>query len=893
MALSRSMPLATAARSAVVVLLSALCPFALAQTPAQTATQTTIPKSMPGTGAVLVLDRVTGADAVPGGERIHFAGATMELTALRPDVIRVRVWKGSEQPEDASWAVLPEARAARARTSDLGGDAAGFTTDKLQVTVDRHTGFLRIADRQGNLLNEDLRPIEFHGGEFRLTKRMGEDEHYFGLGDKPGPLDRRGEAFQLWNSDTFGWQESTDPIYKSIPFFLSMRGGRAVGVLMDNTYRSSFDFGKELPDAMSFGSTDGPVDYYVFYGPEPKQVVETYAWLTGTTPLPPLWSLGYQQSRYSYYPQQRVMEIADRLRKDRIPADAIYLDIDYQKDNRPFTVDTARFPAFSQMIADLAKKQFHVVVITDLHIAKLPDQGYAPYDSGTAGDHFVKNPDGSVFSGKVWPGPSVFPDFTQDASRAWWGTLYKQFYAEGIAGFWNDMNEPALFDVPSKTMPDDVQHRIEGSGFRTRTADHLEIHNVFGMENTRGTYEGLLKLKPDQRPFVLTRASYAGGQRYSATWTGDNSSTWNHLRQTTPQLENLGLSGFGMSGADVGGFAGTPQPDLLTKWMEIAAFQPIDRDHTAKGTADQEPWVHGPAQEATRRRFIEERYRLLPYLYTVTEEMSRTGIPIVRPLFLEFPHAAKDGHPIDLDAGGEFLFGPDLLIAPAPYPDELDAYRVQLPPGDWYDYWTGARVDRQANGIEVRDAEQPLADTNQPRHTTKSLQPKRTPGAAGQPAGVAPVAPRKATHTDPLLITPQLTELPVYVRGGAILPRQPLVQNTDQRPQGPLTLRVYAGPDCHGTVYQDDGTSFAYTKGEFLRMDTTCSTEGGAVTVKVGAHQGSFQPWWKELAIEVYGARSGAKATVGGKPVRSSAGPNGSVVVTVPDTGKGAEVMLQ
>ncbi|MCL2661198.1 MAG: DUF5110 domain-containing protein, partial [Acidobacteriaceae bacterium] len=473
-------------------------------------------------------------------------------------------------------------------------------------------------------------------------------------------------------------------------------------------------------------------------------------------------------------------------------------------------------------------------------IAHLPHQGYAPFDSGMAGDHFVKNRDGSLFVGPVWPGPAVFPDFTQSSSRAWWGTLYSDFVRLGVAGFWNDMNEPSVF-VPSKTMPDDVQHRINEPGFTPRTATHLEIHNIFGMQNTRATYEGVLKLRPGERPFVLTRASYAGGQRYAATWTGDNSSTWNHLRMTTPMLLNLGLSGFGMSGADVGGFGMTPQPELLTRWLEVAAFQPIDRDHTAKGSGDQEPWVHGIAQEAIRRRYIEERYRLMPYLYTTAEEMSRTGVPIVRPLFLEFPQATPDGHPLDLDAGGEFLFGPDLLVAPSQYPDMMDAYAVTLPPGGWYDYWTGRLV------------------------------------------------------TAPVVITPTLETLPVFVRGGAIIPVQPLVQSTGITPEGPLTLRVYVGANCHGTVYQDDGISFAYRQGTSMRMDSTCGIENGDLHIHIGAHQGAFHPWWKQLRVEVYGWMSpAATATVNGKPVpldRPEAPMESNL--TLDDPGTGLEITLQ
>jgi alpha-glucosidase len=389
----------------------------------------------------------------------------------------------------------------------------------------------------------------------------------------------------------------------------------------------------------------------------------------------------------------------------------------------------------------------------------------------------------------------------------------------GVAGFWNDMNEPAVFTYPTKTMPDDIQHRIAEPGFAPRTATHLEIHNVYGMENSRATYDGLLQLQPNLRPFVLTRASYAGGQRYAATWTGDNSSTWNHLRQTVPQLINLGLSGFAMSGADVGGFAGSPSPDLLTKWIEVAAFQPIDRDHAAKGTRDHEPWVDGPQHEAIRRRFIEERYRLMPYLYTTAEETSRTGLPIMRPLFLEFPHATTDGHPLDLDAGSEFLFGPDLLVAPSPSPEEVAPYEVHLPPGTWYDYWTGARLDRRtqtaSRDLEQRDALQ---------------------------------------KAKPILVTPTLAELPVYVREGSILPIAPLTQNTEQTPQGPLTLRVYPGDNCHGELYQDDGKSFAFQKGHFFRTQFTCSqTADGSLNVTIGASEGDFTPWWKTIRVEVYG----------------------------------------
>ncbi len=462
-------------------------------------------------------------------------------------------------------------------------------------------------------------------------------------------------------------------------------------------------------------------------------MVERYAWLTGPTPLPPLWSLGFQQSRWSYAPRRVVEEIASHLRADRIPADVLWLDIDYQYKNRPFTVDPVGFPDFPGLIHKLTGEGFQTVAITDLHIARVAGEGYAPYDSGVAGDHFVKE-HGREYVGSVWPGPSVFPDFTRAQTRTWFGGLFADLVKDGVAGIWNDMNEPAVFLTPTKTMPDDVEDRIDEPGFAKRTTTQLEIHNIFGMENTRATQEGLLTLRPNVRPFVMTRASYAGGQRYAVTWTGDNDSTWNHLKQTTPQLLNLGLSGFAMAGADVGGFAGSPSPALLTRWLMLAAFQPIDRDHSSKGTAPHEPWVDGPEQEAIRRRYIEERYKLMPYLYTTAEEMSRTGLPIVRPLFLEFPHAAPDNHPLDLDAPGEFLFGPSILVADSPSPDEVAPYEVHLPPGVWYDYWTGAPHGGAADAL--KDSEAKKADA-------------------------------EAGATDRrLMVKPKLDELPVYVRGG-------------------------------------------------------------------------------------------------------------------------------
>ena len=795
------------------------------------------------------------SQVLPNGIEVRQGAMILEVIALRDDILRIRLAVNGALPEDASWAVPSDIRQQAVPVSQESfPDAYGFHTKLLRIRIDRATLRLTVSDLQGNVLQEDQPgwPAEFHANSFRVFKKMPPDEHYFGLGDKVGTLDRRGQSFRLWNTDAFLFQESTDPIYKSIPFFLTMRAGRSMGFLLDNTWSSSFDFGVAERGIYSFGAEGGPIDYYLLYGPDPKQAIRGYAWLTGLPPLPPLWSLGFQQSRFSYETEERVRQIAARLRADKIPSDALYLDIDFQKEHRPFTVDTASFPHFDQMLADLKRENFHVVAITDLHIARLPGAGYAPYDSGTAGNHFVKNPDGSTYVGTVWPGPSVFPEFTRPNTREWWGTLYKNFLAEGITGFWNDMNEPSVFHTDNLTMPDNVQHRIEEPGFRQRTASHLEIHNVYGMENSRATYEGLLKLNPDLRPFVLTRATYSGGQRYAATWTGDNTSSWNQLRLTTPMLLNLGLSGFGLCGADVGGFVGTPGPELLTRWTELATFQPLDRNHTNKGSGNKEVWVHGPVQEAIRRRYIEERYRLLPYLYTAVDELSRTGLPVVRPVFLEFPNATKNLHPFDLDAANEFLFGPDLLVAPPPFPEQADSYPLKLPPGIWYDYWTGAKTQgAPKDGDAVKES---------------------------------------------LIIEPKLDTLPVYVREGSILPMQPLIQSTEENPQGELTLRVYPGNDCHGSLYLDDGKTFAYKRGEMLRMEFSCTETPSGVALHVGSHQGTFQPWWKEIRVEVYGwdAKSARvlKDKVDGPPVVVDSVRH-MLSLDLPDDGKGSDVDIE
>jgi alpha-glucosidase len=744
------------------------------------------------------IGNVQRVEKLADGIELTSGPAKVRITAFRDGVIRVRLTPQGSFPKDFSWAVI-ESPESPAVTVEDGKSEVRMTVGRITVIVNKAPLLVTFADSTGKILlaDEPSLPMAWNATNIHAWKKMPPEEGYYGLGDKPGPMNHRNRAYTMWNTDFFGWQESDDPLYKDIPFFIGLNKGTAYGLFFDNTYRSSFDFGKESPDYFSFGAEGGELNYYFIAGPKPKEIVQQFAALVGRSPLPPLWSLGYQQSRYSYYPEARAREIVRTLRDKKIPADVIYFDIDYQDGNAPFTVNRQDFPHFEKMISDFRSQGMRTILITDLHIKKNPDHGYAPYDSGIKNDAFVKNPDGSAYVGIVWPGDSVFPDFTLTRVRDWWGGLYKDFVNMGVAGFWNDMNEPATFQTLSKTFPLDVRHRLDDG----TSLDHRAIHNVFGTENVRATHDGLLKLRPDERPFVLTRAAYAGAERYAATWTGDNSATWNHIGMSVPQIMSLGLSGYSLVGADVGGFAGSPPVDLLTRWYELGVFYPIYRDHAAKGTADHEPWVSGPEQEAIRKRFIELRYRLLPYIYTGIEANSRTGAPFMEPVFLEYPDAQEfygEDH--------QFLFGPDLFAAPV-VTEKVDAEDIHLPPGDWYDFWTS----------------------------------------------------EKHSYKEPISLHPRLDELPLYVRAGAILPMQPVVQSTNEKPDGPLELRVYPGSDCKGALYQDDGLTFAYQKGIFLRVNFSCQSSPGSLTITSTVEKNAYQPWWNSAQLKIYGAMTEPK----------------------------------
>ncbi len=724
---------------------------------------------------------------------------TLAVTPLADDVVRVRFTRAQAFGRDHSYAVVNRELGAFAVQADVGPAATVLTTASLKVTVQHSPARITFANRAGELLDTDdpARGLSFAGTEFRIAKQLREDEHVYGLGEKCGRLDKRGQQlggyhYVMWNSDTPAYDSATDPLYVAVPFFLVTRHGQAHGIFLDNTWRSCFDIGREQPGLLTFGADGGDVDYYFINGPEPRKVIERYTALTGRMSLPPLWSLGYQQCRWSYYPEARVRLLADTFRMKKVPADALWLDIHYMNGYQPFTWNADRFPDPKKLITDLRAQGFRLVTILDGHPPAL--KGYAPYESGLAGGHFVKGPDGRVFEGPVWPSqaeknpaPSVFPDFSRPATREWWGSLYQSLLDAGVAGIWNDMDEPSVFDAPYGTMPMDVVFDNEGEPATSR-----QMHNLYGQLMSRSTFEGLSRLQPQERPFVLTRSTFAGGQRYAAVWTGDAAADWASLRQSVTMLMGLGLSGFPFVGSDIGGFVRMPSAELCTRWLQVGVFSPFMRMHTELDTPDKEPWSFGWRYEAVNRSAIELRYRLLPYLYNVMQQAATTGVPAMRPLFLDFPTDERTAKTDD-----EFLFGDDLLVAPVLWEGE-DEREVYLPAGEWFDYWTGKKY-------------------------------------AGN-----------ATITVPVT----LASIPLFVRGGGFVFRQPVVQHTGEMPGQPLQVLIAPAAASDGQLYEDDGRTVAYQHGAFLKRTFRQTLDGQSWVVEVGAPVGNYRPGRRDLVLE-------------------------------------------
>jgi alpha-glucosidase len=508
----------------------------------------------------------------------------------------------------------------------------------------------------------------------------------YGTGEATGSLLRNGKKITLWNTDNFKYIiDNGKRLYQSHPWVLGVnKDGTAFGVIADNTWKQQID----LSDSIRFIS-DGPAfRVIVIQRNTPQEVVEELANLVGKMEMPPLWALGYQQSRYSYVPDTRIKNVADTFRLKKLPCDVIWMDIDYMERFKIFTFDKVKIPDPKAVNDYLHQKGFHSIWMIDPGVKVEKD--YFVYESGSKGNQWVQKADGTEFNGKVWPGQCAFPDFTRPETRSWWSGLYKNFMATGIDGVWNDMNEPSVFDGTDGTMPENNRHRGGGD---LQPDIHLRYHDVYGMLMVKASREGILKANPDKRPFILSRSGYLGSNRYEATWTGDNCGTVEHMQMSIPMVLNLGLSGQAFSGPDMGGFALNTSADLFGQWIGMGTFFPFLRGHAAKRENNKEPWAFGQEIENVSRTALNRRYRLLPYYYTLFNEASKTGMPVMRPVFFADPKDTTLRNEDQL-----FLIGNDLLVIPK------WANHPAFPKGIWRNLsFAVEKADKYQAEVKIKD----------------------------------------------------------------------------------------------------------------------------------------------------------------------------------------------
>jgi alpha-glucosidase len=749
---------------------------------------------------------VANEDA-PHRFRVDCGARQLSLWSLADGVVRVRYLAPGDAAPDRSFALVTAASELAGAPIEAvsldDGETAGFCTPELSIRVRRDGCLVEARDIEGRLLVDDA------GGDARsVVRRSADGEPFYGLGEKTGALDRRGRRYVFWNTDAYdpaygGWAPDQDPLYLSVPFFIALRAGAAYGVFTDSAHRVEIDLGASDP-ALHRVATEGPrIDQYLVTGPRIADVVRRFTALTGRTPLPPRWALGFHQSRWGYSPASRLDDLAREFRDRAIPLDALWLDIQHMDAFRTFTFDPATFPDPNGLAARLAADGLHLATIEDPCLKV--DPGWTVYDAMLP--YALRDASGVPFEGNAWPGRCVFPDFTHPDARAIWGEQVKLLAGRGVTGVWLDVNEPTVFpesggaaEIPSALV-------VEGDGIATTLA---EAHNVYALHEARATFEGLRAAHPDRRPFILSRAGYAGIQRYAAIWTGDAPSTWETLRQTPAMLASLGLSGVPFVGSDIGGYSGGPSAELFARWMELGAYSPFCRDHVTNGVADQEPWAFGSEVEDISRHRLRERSRLLPYLYSLFAEAALTGAPVLRPLVYEFQEQ-EALHRV----GDELMIGPFLLIAPVLEPGATTR-RVQLPAGRWTELESGAIHD----GPATVDVSITLAAT------------------------------------------------PTFVREGAILPRGDARDRAGAPPTGPLRLDVYpSASETEFVLYDDAGDG--YGASATTRFTLVATASGARLTV---AREGAY-PIARALDLFAHGVdHDPSEVRVDGAPlVRRSA----------------------
>jgi alpha-glucosidase len=724
--------------------------------------------------------------AIVSGQQIIITtdNAYAHVTIYSPCIVRIRMDK-KELPADFSYAVIAQPQKTKVNIAQT-ADAISILTDSLKTVINKKPFSVTYYTVDGKVINQDETGLNTSWVNESVTtyKKMQEGERFIGLGEKTGDLDRRGNGYTNWNTDAFAYATDRDPIYSTIPFYIGIHHGLNYGIFMDNTYQSDFNFGASNNRFSSFGARGGEMNYYFIYNKHLADIITSYTGLTGRMKMPPLWSLGYQQNRYSYYPETEVLRIAQTLREKKIPADGITLDIHYMDHYKVFTWDKDRFPDPKAMNQKLKNMGFKLTVIVDPGVKV--EKGYGTYERGLATNVFAKYPDSTNYTGEVWPGWCNFPDFTNPKTRLWWGGELKKYGEDGISGIWNDMNEIATW---GQKMPDNIIFDYDG-----RKASHLQTRNVYALEMARSSYEGA-KIAFNKRPFILTRAGYAGLQRYTAIWTGDNRSEDSHMLLGVRLLNSLGLSGVAFTGMDIGGFAGGASPSLFARWIQIGAFNPYFRNHTAVNTKSAEPWTFGEEVLEVSRNYISLRYKLMPYLYSAFYEATQNGQPLMRSLAIDYTF---DQTIYNTQYQNQYMFGSAFLVMPFEGAEKYG--KVYFPEGKWYNLYNGdTETGKQEKIIEL---------SNQ--------------------------------------------KLPVYVKESSIIPIQSLVQSTSQQPTDTLVVHVYQGSKNNNyTYYEDDGESYNYENGSFFKR--VISYDAAKHSISFGQADGSLKSKFNYIKVVMHG----------------------------------------
>lgn len=720
----------------------------------------------------------------------------LKITILRDSLIRFRYTTKGYFSKDFSYAI-DKTQSHGYNQLDVIEESTFYMikTSKVFCKINKKDAKVGIFDIDGFPILEDELGFHWeeyyeHGGNIvKMSKQSKDGESFYGLGDKASHLNLKGRRVENWAMDQYAFHKDQEPLYKVVPFYIGLHHNKSYGVFFDNTFKTFFDFCHERRNVTSFWAEGGEMNYYFFYGPKMSDVVTTYTHLTGKPELPPMWTLGYHQCKWSYYPESKVKEITSKFRELKIPCDGIYLDIDYMDGFRCFTWNKEYFPDPKRMVAELAKDGFKTVVIIDPGI-KI-DKDYWVYKEALENDYFCKRADGPYMKGKVWPGECNFPDYTNPTVREWWAGLFKELISEiGVKGVWNDMNEPAVMEVPGKTFPPDVRHDYDGN-----PCSHRKAHNIYGTQMARATYEGVKRFAYPKRPFIITRSAYSGAQRYTSSWTGDNVASWEHLWIANIQMQRMSMSGMGFTGSDIGGFAEQPSGELYARWIQLGVFHPFCRTHSSGDHGEQEPWSFGTEVIDITRKFVELRYQLLPYLYTMFWNYVNDGTPMLKPLVYFDQEDMHTHYRTD-----EFIFGNQILVCPILEPN-AQGRRMYLPKGNWYNYWTNEFVEGKRE----------------------------------------------------LWVSTKFDEIPVFVKEGSIIPKYPVQQYVGEMQFDELTLDVYykLGKE-KSTVYEDAQDGYDYNKGRFSLR--TFTFNGKEKEIIIQQHkEGTFETSYSKFKINLKG----------------------------------------